>query len=86
MIHKKNKPNFLNIKLTIWFTKRTNPTFKILNRQYDSQKRINQLLKCNIGNMKGGWSHPLWQKKKEKIKLASWKRKRKIKKKERKCV
>jgi hypothetical protein len=36
--------------------------------------------------MKGGWSHPLWQKKKEKIKLASWKRKRKIKKKERKCV
>jgi len=49
-------------------------TFKILNGQYDSQKRINQPFKYYIDNMRGGWSHPLWQKK-NKIKWTTWKEK-----------
>jgi hypothetical protein len=74
--------------------------FLKINWQYESQKeqtnflntkstiwftkRINQLFKYYIDNMRGGWSRPLWQKKK-KDKINNMKNKNK-KEKERKCV
>jgi hypothetical protein len=57
---------------------------KLLNLVKASHEDATSQTQAYIDNMRGGWSHPLWQKK-NKIKLATWKRKRKIKK-ERKFV